>query len=101
MKLAAVILALLVVAFGYRFLLSDEGLREVWRLRGEVEAQQAENEALLERNRALEAEVADLAGGLDAIEERARAELGLTREGETKFTIVEPDADAAETDPPE
>ena len=62
---------------------------EVWELRQAVERQRAENEALRERNLALEAEVADLKQGLAAIEERARTELGMIREGEVFYQIVE------------
>lgn len=92
----AVLLAALLLAFGYRLLISDAGLREVWRLRGELQVQQEENAALRERNSTLEAEVADLREGVEAVEERARVELGMIRKGETKFTIVENDAAAAE-----
>lgn len=61
----------------------------VWHLRQQVEAQAIENARLLERNEALSAEVMDLKHGLDAIEERARAELGMVKEGETFFHVVE------------
>lgn len=61
----------------------------VWRLYRQVQAQETENARLRERNQALIAEVVDLKHGLDAIEERARAELGMVRQGETFFQIVE------------
>lgn len=64
---------------------------EMQSLRQLVEEQQAENEALEKRNEALAAEVEDLRAGLDAIEERARSELGLIREGEDFFLIVDPE----------
>ena len=54
-----------------------------------VEAQKIENAQLQERNKALVAEVMDLKHGLDAIEERARSELGMVKEGETFFHVVE------------
>ncbi|WP_376696971.1 septum formation initiator family protein [Wenzhouxiangella sp. EGI_FJ10305] len=56
-----------------------------------VEQQQSENEELQKRNEALAAEVEDLRAGLDAVEERARSELGLIREGEEFFLIVDPE----------
>lgn len=56
-----------------------------------VEQQQSENEELQQRNEALAAEVEDLRAGLDAVEERARSELGLIREGEEFFLIVDPE----------
>lgn len=64
---------------------------EVQTLRKLVEQQQSENEELEKRNEALAAEVEDLRAGLDAIEERARSELGLIREGEDFFLIVDPE----------
>ncbi len=64
---------------------------EMRTLRELVEDQRAENEALEKRNEALAAEVEDLRAGLDAIEERARSELGLIREGEEFFLIVDPE----------
>lgn len=63
---------------------------EVRTLRGLVEQQQEENDQLERRNDALVAEVEDLRAGLEAIEERARSELGLIREDEDFFLLVEP-----------
>jgi len=64
---------------------------EMQSLRELVEEQQVENEELEKRNEALAAEVEDLRAGLDAIEERARSELGLIREDEEFFLIVDPE----------
>jgi len=71
---------------------------QVWRqfarvaeLEARVEAQREENGQLAARNAALAAEVDDLQSGLEAVEERARAELGLIRDGESFYLVVEPD----------
>lgn len=71
---------------------------QVWRQYGRVaelerrvETQREENSQLAARNDALDAEVADLKSGLDAVEERARSELGLIREGEEFYLVVEPE----------
>lgn len=64
-------------------------MREVWALREAIEQQKQENQQLLERNTALEAEVQDLKQGLEAIEERARSELGMIKKDETFFQIIE------------
>ncbi|HLR86492.1 MAG TPA: septum formation initiator family protein [Wenzhouxiangella sp.] len=64
---------------------------EVRLLRELVEQQQEENGQLELRNDALAAEVEDLRAGLEAIEERARSELGLIREGEQFFLVVDPE----------
>ena len=72
-----------------RLWLGDGSLEEVRDLERRTRAQQGENEGYVERNRALDAEVRDLKGGLDAIEERARRELGMTRKDETFYLLVE------------
>ena len=71
---------------------------EVWRqwgrvqeLQERVEEQRDSNSELAARNSALAAEVQDLRSGLDAVEERARAELGLVREGEEFFLVIDPE----------
>lgn len=64
---------------------------ELRDLRGLVEEQIEANENLSARNAALAAEVEDLREGLDAIEERARSELGLIREGEQFYQVVDPE----------
>lgn len=97
-----VLVALLVVALfwlQYRIWVGDGSLAEVWQLRQEIAEQEEENQRLRERNRVLEAEVQDLKQGYKAIEERARSELGMIRENETFYQIVEPKA-AADPDKP-
>ncbi len=89
MRLLATILVILLVLLQYKLWLGDGGLLKVRQLNQAVESQTAENEALSERNRALEAEVRDLKKGRDAIEERARTELGMIKEGETFYQVVE------------
>jgi cell division protein FtsB len=89
MRAVVVILVLLVLVLQYQLWAGRGSLPEVWSLREQIESQEEENRDLLERNRALEAEVEDLREGLDAIEERARSELGLVRPGETFFEVIE------------
>lgn len=66
-------------------------VREIRDLRSLVEQQLEQNRRLDNRNEALAAEVDDLRAGLQAIEERARSELGLIREGEQFFIVVDPE----------
>lgn len=80
---------MLLVLLQYKLWLGDGSLAEVWQLYQQVELQKEENHQLRERNQALEAEVQDLKQGLEAIEERAREELGMVREDETFYQIVE------------
>lgn len=67
----------------------DTGIRQLRALQAAVEMQRMENRSLNERNRALEAEVKSLKEDLEAIEERARAELGMIRDDETFFYVLE------------
>ena len=93
MRLLIAILVLLLVSLQLMLWFGEGSLSEVWQLRQQVERQQRDNERLRERNAALEAEVRDLKQGLEAIEERARNELGMVKEGESFYQIV-PEASA-------
>jgi cell division protein FtsB len=84
--IAALTVALLLLQ--YRIFLSNDGIREVLRLQSAVEAQQAENARLAERNRQLAAEVHDLKQGYAALEERARTELGMVASNESFYQVV-------------
>ncbi|NND54503.1 MAG: cell division protein FtsB [Gammaproteobacteria bacterium] len=68
--------------------LSEDGWSEVIRLRNSVAAQSEENEQLRERNARLRAEVTDLKDGFSALEERARADLGMIADGESFYLLV-------------
>jgi len=94
MKWLAGALIVAVVLLQYRVWLSEDGVREVARLRQAVDAQRAENEQLGERNRQLAAEVRDLKTGMDALEERARSDLGMIARNETFYQVVPPTADS-------
>jgi cell division protein FtsB len=82
------ILLVLLTLLQYKLWFGDGGLIRVWQLTQAVETQQKQNEELKERNDALEAEVIDLKKGVEAIEERARSDLGMIKEGETFFQIA-------------
>jgi len=88
MKWFAAILVVATVLLQYRLWLSDNGIREVSRLKGEVQAQRAANDEFVQRNRQLAAEVTDLKSGMTALEERARSELGMIARNESFFQVV-------------
>ena len=67
----------------------EGSLAQVNSLNKQIAEQQGENERLLERNRILEAEVRELKQGMETVEERARQELGMVKEGETLFQLIE------------
>jgi cell division protein FtsB len=89
MRKLILLLVILLLYLQYRLWLGDGGLLELWNLHQEVEAQREENARLRERNEALNAQVLDLKQGLDAIEERAREDMGMVKQGETFYQIVE------------
>ena len=89
MKKLVVLLVLLLVYLQYKLWFGEGSLQDVWQLHQDVEFQRQENIELRERNAALEAEVKDLQQGFDAIEEHAREDLGMVKEGETFYQVVE------------
>ena len=82
------VLLALVVLLQYRIWLSDDGVREAYRLSTAVDEQTTTNLELRRRNDQLAAEVADLKNGMIAIEERARSELGMVGPGESFYQVV-------------
>lgn len=84
-----IFLAIVLVLLQYRLWLSHDGVPALIRLHTTVEKQRRDNEALTERNEVLSAEVQDLKSGLEALEERARSELGMVKPGETFFQVIE------------
>ncbi|HEY4647103.1 MAG TPA: cell division protein FtsB [Steroidobacteraceae bacterium] len=90
MRLFAAILLMALLALQYRLWLSDDGVREVRRLENAVVAQERENDGLTARNAQLAAEVENLKKGLDAVEERARSDLGMVGANETFYQVVIP-----------
>lgn len=90
MRTVVTLLGIALVYLSYQYWVADDGVREVWRLEQAVAEQRMLNEQLRTRNRELEAEVIDLKQGKDAIEERARAELGMKKDNETFYQVVEP-----------
>lgn len=86
----ALVLLVLLVALQIHLWTGHGGMRDVWLLKQRVEEQKVENAKLKTRNETLSAEVDDLKHGDEAIEERARSELGLLKPGETFYQVVEP-----------
>lgn len=84
-----ILLLVLLAGLQYRLWVGPGSLAHVHRLHGEAEALRVDNAEHAARNAALEAEVADLGTGLDAIEARARQQLGLVREGERFYLVVQ------------
>lgn len=88
MKWLNFILAFLILWALFQQQFGDGGRKELKEKQILLENQQAEIETLKQRNEQLAAEVASLKTGLDAIEERARAELGMIKEDETFIQVI-------------
>lgn len=80
---------LLVVLIQYPLWLGKGGWFRVWEVDRQIAAQRNKNSQLQARNSALDAEVRSLKEGFEAIEERARSELGMIRQDEIFFQLLE------------
>ncbi|MGZ5583967.1 MAG: cell division protein FtsB [Usitatibacter sp.] len=90
MKFLGYILAALILALQYPLWIGKGSWLKVWELDRQLAQQREGNARLKARNDALDAEVRDLKQGLEAIEERARLELGMIRKDEIFYQVVTP-----------
>jgi len=90
MRVITVILVLFLGLLQYRLWFGKNSVPDYLALENEVARQQLDNDKLKQRNKVLYADTDDLKSGTEAIEERARNELGMIKEGETFFRIVYP-----------
>lgn len=90
MKWLNVVLVLLLMLALWQWQFGDGGRQDLKQKQQQLDAQQAQIDELERRNDRLAAEVASLKTGLEAIEERARSELGMVKEGETFIQVVNP-----------
>lgn len=97
MRVLTLVLLALIAGVQYPLWLGKGGWLRVWEIERQVAVRGAENEKLKARNGALDAEVRDLKNGFDAIEERARSELGMVKDDEIYFHVLKP----GEAPPPE
>ena len=92
MRWLALALAALLVALQYPLWLGKGGWLRAWDAQTTLEVLRAQNGELRTRNAAMRAEIADLKVGLDAVEERARSQLGMIKDREVFFQVIEPTA---------
>ena len=91
MRFLLALLLLIFLALQYRLWVGEGSYAEVRHLQQEIANKKADLERMEKENLELRAEIDDLKKGLEAIQERARSELGMIREGETYFQIVAPE----------
>lgn len=89
MKSLVIALIILLIVLQYKLWYNPSGIREVFRLKESIALLKKDNENLKMRNLQLEADVQDLKQGSEAIEERARNDLGMVRKGEVFYQIIE------------
>ncbi len=89
MRLLTLTLALLIAALQYPLWLGKGSWLKAWEVDQELSKQNVENTRLKARNASLDAEVKDLKTGYEAIEERARTELGMLKQDEIFFQVLE------------
>jgi cell division protein FtsB len=88
MRIVTYILLALLLLLQYPLWLGKGSWLKVWEMGNQVETQKQTNEQLQKRNAVLDAEVRDLKSGTDAVEERARSELGMVKQGEIFFQVI-------------
>jgi len=89
-KLLISTLLVLLIALQYRLWVGENSLAHIVRLQHDISVQERTNQRLKDRNQVLASEVTALKTGLDAVEERARTDLGMIKENETFFMVIEP-----------
>ena len=85
----AILLTILILVLQYDLWIGEGSVTAAWKLEKTIKLQQRQNARIKKRNGALDAEVKDLKSGLQAIEERARSELGMIKKDETFFQVIE------------
>ncbi len=88
MKIISVILVILVCLLQYRLWFGKNSVPDYLEMEKQVAEQRKQNANLAQRNNLLKADIEDLKMGIEAIEERARNELGLIKQGETFYRIL-------------
>ncbi len=90
MRIVIILLVGVLAALQYRLWFGKNSLPDYWRLQQEVQHQRKANDNLARRNEVLYADIKDLREGEDALEERARNELGMIKKEEVFFRLVHP-----------
>ncbi len=88
MKLILGALILLLILLQYEFWFSDGGMKTVWQLKKDIVHQQTINDALAKKNDGLAKDIRALKHDHNAVESRARNELGMVKEGEVFYQVV-------------
>ena len=88
MRAITLLLVVFIMLLQYRLWFGKNSVPDYLALESEVQRQIVDNDKLKQRNKLLYADTDDLKSGVEAIEERARYELGMIKEGETFFRLI-------------
>jgi cell division protein FtsB len=98
MRAITVLLLIFIILLQYRLWFGKNSVPDYLALESEVQRQISDNDKLKRRNKLLYADTDDLKSGVEAIEERARNELGMIKEGETFFRLIPSDKNTMQID---
>ncbi|GLR72557.1 cell division protein FtsB [Agaribacter marinus] len=87
-KWIALVLVVLLAMLQYRLWFGKNSIAEYKNMQSQISLMEAQNSRLKQRNQLLRADIEDLKSGLESMEERARNELGLIKQGETFYRIL-------------
>ena len=90
MKIITLLLILLLLIMQANIWLTRDGYSRIDEIRGLIQDQKTENDEMMSRNSQLREEIKDLKDGYAAIEEKARVDIGMIKEGEEFYLITEP-----------
>jgi len=88
MRILTVILIIVFILLQIDIWLKDDGKKRTEELNQMINTQQQENKEMMIRNSELEQEIKDLKEGTEALEEKARTEMGMIKEGEELYLIA-------------
>lgn len=89
MRVLLSVLVVIILVLQFNLWVGEGSYSQLLNLESQMEVQKDENVTLGERNDELESEVLDLKTGLDAVEERARSEYGMVKDGEVLYQIID------------
>lgn len=89
MKWIVAILILIILGLQYRLWFGEGSLEQITELEREIEKQKIENASLQDRNNLLLSQIRELKEGSEGLEEKARQDMGMVKEGETFYYITE------------
>jgi len=87
MKVIASMLFVLLILLQAQLWFGSHGVFQLWSLRNNIAQEQGKNDVLSQRNEQLQSEVLELKEGKEALEERARSQLGFIKDGETFYRV--------------